>query len=70
MCVAADDSDTVACIYPTFEGVGNHDGGNSTDKASGLVRRACARPRCVRARERESACTPLRPIRPRGFSWL
>ena len=29
-----------ASVYPTFEGVGNHDGGNSTDPESGLVRRA------------------------------
>jgi hypothetical protein len=28
-----------ASHYPTFDGVGNHDGGNSTDTASGLVRR-------------------------------
>ena len=40
--VAPDPSDSTgtACRYPALEGVGNHDGGNSTDVKSGLVRRA------------------------------
>ena len=36
---APNPGETTACRYPAFEGVGNHDGGNSTDVKSGLVRR-------------------------------
>ena len=37
--VNPDPSDPIVCRYPALEGMGNHDGGNSTDKKTGLVRR-------------------------------
>eukprot|EP01047_Picozoa_sp_COSAG01_P062577 COSAG01_NODE_7978_length_2966_cov_7.303453_2_plen_150_part_00 len=39
------------CRWPSFEGVGNHDGGNSSDVKTGLVRRSLI----VRNRQRANA---------------
>ena len=49
--VATDGDSSVAqsCRWPAFESIGNHDGGNSSDPTTGLVRRA------VIARNRQRA---------------
>ena len=45
----------VVCRYPTMEGVGNHDGGNSTSPTTGLVRRTLI----ARNRQRQKASAAI-----------
>ena len=49
---SGDRGEAVPCRWPAFEGPGNHDGGNSSDPNSGLVRRG------VIARNKERAALP------------
>lgn len=60
-----------ACRWPAFEGCGNHDGGNSTDPKSGLVRRGVIARNRQRAAAKGTAGAANYTTSPNGlhYSW-